>query len=70
MGIKGNGKGLPNVPHHKPPKTLSNNIQNHKDHQKRSNLMEIDKNGRGCTRWTLHKTQKTTKQKPPKEAKR
>ena len=50
MEIKGHGRGWPKVPHHKPPKTLSKHIQNHQNHQTRANLMEIDKNVRGCTR--------------------
>jgi hypothetical protein len=31
--------------------------------------MEINRNGRGCPRETLPKTQKPTKQKQPKQAK-
>jgi hypothetical protein len=44
MEIKGNGRGCPKGPYHKPPKTLSKNNQNH---TKRANLMEITRNGKG-----------------------
>jgi hypothetical protein len=47
MEIKGNGRGWPKVPYHKPPKPLSKNSQNHPNHQKRANLMEINRHGRG-----------------------
>jgi hypothetical protein len=58
MEIKGNGRGCPKGPYHKPPQTLSKNNQNHQNHQKRANLMEINRNGRGSPRRTLPKTTK------------
>jgi hypothetical protein len=69
MEINGRGKGWPKVPYHKLPKPLSKNSQNHQNHQKRANLMEITRNGRGCPRRTPPTTAKTTKQKQPKQAK-
>jgi hypothetical protein len=36
MEIKGNGRGWPSVPYHKPPKPLSKNNRNHQNHQKAS----------------------------------
>jgi hypothetical protein len=66
MEIKGNGRGCPKGPYHKPPKPLSKNSQNHQNHQTRTNLMEVNRNGRGCPRRTLPTTAKTTKQKQPK----
>jgi hypothetical protein len=69
MEIKGHGRGCPRGPYHKPPKPLSKNSRNHQNQQKRANLMEINKNGRACPRRTLPTTQKTTKQKQPKQAK-
>jgi predicted metal-binding protein len=69
MEIKGNGRGCPKGPYHKPPKPLSTNTQNQQNHKKRANLMEINRNGRGCPRETLPKTTKTIKQNQPKQAK-
>ena len=66
---KGNGRGCPKGPYHKPQQTLSKNNQNHQHHQKRANPMEINRNGRGCPRRTLPKTTKATEQKQPKQAK-
>ena len=67
MEIKGGGRGCPKVPYHKPPKPLSKNSENHQNHQKRANLMEIERNGRGCPRRILPTTTKTSKQKQPKQ---
>jgi hypothetical protein len=69
MEIKGDGRGCVKGPYHKPPKTVSKNNQNHQNHQKRANLMEINRNGKGCPRKTLPKTTNTTKQKHPKQPK-
>ena len=69
MEIKGHGRGWPKVPHHTPPKTPSKNSQNHQNHKTRANLMEIDRNGRGCHRGTLPTTAETTKHKQPKQTK-
>ena len=60
---------MPQGPYHKPPKSLSKNNQNLQKPQKRANLMEINRNGRGCPRRALPKTMKTTKQKQQKQAK-
>ena len=69
MGIKGNGRGCPKGPYHKPPNTLSKNNENHQNDQTLSNLMEINRNGRGYPRRALPKTTKTIKQKQPKQPK-
>ena len=69
MGIKGNGRGWPWAPYHKPPKPLSKNNQNNQNHQKRANLMEIKRNGRGCPRKILPTTTKTSKQNHSKQQK-
>jgi hypothetical protein len=69
MEIKGNCRGWPKVPYHKPQKPLSKNRQNHQNHQQLANLMEINKNGRGCPRRTLPTTAKAIKQKTTKTAK-
>ena len=57
MEIKGHGRGCPNGPNHKPPKTLSKNNQNH---QKQANLMEIEGNGTERPSVALPKTTETT----------
>ena len=49
----------PGGPYHKQPKPVSKQNQNHQNHHKPSNLMEIKGNGRGCHRGTL--TTKTSK---------
>ena len=67
--IKGNGRGWPKVPYHIPPKPVSKNSQNHQNHQHLANLMDINRNGRGCPRRTLPTTGEATKQKQPKQAK-
>jgi hypothetical protein len=67
MEIKGHGRGCVKGPYHKPPKPLSKNRQNHTNHQKQANLIEIKRNGRGCHRRTLPTTTNTTKQKQPKQ---
>jgi hypothetical protein len=61
MEIKGNGRGCPRVPYHKPPTPLSKNSQNHPNHQTQTNLMDIKGHGTGCPRRALAKTTKTSK---------
>ena len=67
MENKGNGRGCPKGPYHKPQKPSSKNIHNHQKHTKRANLMEIKRNGREVPPGTLPKTTKTIKQKQPKQ---
>jgi hypothetical protein len=69
MEIKGDGRGCVKGPYHKPPKPVSKNNQNHTNHQKQANLIDIERNGRGCHRRTLPTTTKTCNQQQPKQPK-
>jgi len=60
MEIKGNDRGCPKGPYHKPPKAASKNNPNHQKHQQRANLMETEGNGTERPSGALPKTTKTT----------